>query len=89
LLEKAQREARSRKVTLYRSYREGELPDIEIKHKELLSPLQSLAQKDADIARHLFTVVVSELCKEMEKQVCGLNGVTFCNPYILTHCQGE
>lgn len=29
---------------MYRQYREGELPDIQIKYSELIRPLQALAQ---------------------------------------------
>lgn len=31
-------------VTLYRSYRVGDLPDIQIEHSSLIAPLQGLAQ---------------------------------------------
>ena len=29
---------------MYRKYREGDLPDIQIKHSDLITPLQALAQ---------------------------------------------
>eukprot|EP00043_Microstomoeca_roanoka_P020233 m.242128 g.242128 ORF g.242128 m.242128 type:complete len:4198 (+) comp17134_c0_seq1:181-12774(+) len=48
------RKARSAQVTLYRSYRSGELPDVQIKHRELILPLQGLAQRDAQLARMVF-----------------------------------
>ena len=41
---KQQRASRESKVVLYRKYRVGELPDIQIKHSELIRPFQALAQ---------------------------------------------
>lgn len=31
-------------VVLYRSYRHGDLPDIQIQHSSLITPLQAVAQ---------------------------------------------
>ncbi len=39
-----QRAARDSKVVMYRQYRSGELPDVQIKHSELIRPLQALSQ---------------------------------------------
>ena len=39
-----QKIARENKVVMYRKYREGDLPDIQIKHSDLITPLQALAQ---------------------------------------------
>ncbi|KAJ3289778.1 hypothetical protein HK104_007244 [Borealophlyctis nickersoniae] len=52
---KFESEAQARKVVLARTYRAGELPDILIKHKEILDPLRALAQRDTDISRLLFS----------------------------------
>lgn len=35
-------------VTLYRSYRVGDLPDIQIQYSSLIAPLQALAQVHCD-----------------------------------------
>lgn len=35
---------------MYRKYRTGDLPDIQIKFSELIAPLQALAQVRTDIA---------------------------------------
>jgi DNA-PKcs, CC5 len=43
-----------RKVVLYRTYRKGELPDIEIQLQDILRPLQHLALRDRQTARLLF-----------------------------------
>ncbi|KAL0088017.1 hypothetical protein F4703DRAFT_1975680 [Phycomyces blakesleeanus] len=53
-----QKKARERKLTMYRNYRIGELPDIQIKYMELIDPLQALARKDNEIARLLHTNLV-------------------------------
>lgn len=56
--------ARDHKIVMYRKYRAGELPDIQIKHSELIVPLQAAAQCDSVIARQLFKV---------KKYACALN----------------
>ncbi len=52
-----QKASRDHKVVMYRNYRAGELPDIQIKHSELIVPLQALAQHDSVLARQLFGVL--------------------------------
>ncbi|XP_072708622.1 DNA-dependent protein kinase catalytic subunit isoform X1 [Ciconia boyciana] len=42
-------------VTLYRSYRVGDFPDIQIEYCSLIAPLQGLAQKDPTFAKQLFS----------------------------------
>ncbi|KAI9335926.1 NUC194 domain-containing protein, partial [Obelidium mucronatum] len=54
-IDRFKKSASQRSVTLFRKYREGELPDIEIKHREVIAPLQSLAARDNDISRQLFS----------------------------------
>ncbi|XP_007947257.1 DNA-dependent protein kinase catalytic subunit [Orycteropus afer afer] len=54
-------------VILYRSYRQGELPDIQIKHSSLITPLQAMAQRDPVIAKQLFSSLFSGILKEMDK----------------------
>ena len=39
-----QKKARENQVVMYRSYRAGDLPDVQITHKELIVPFQALAQ---------------------------------------------
>ena len=36
--------ARENRVVMYRKYRDGDLPDIQMKHSDLIAPLQALAQ---------------------------------------------
>ena len=45
--------ARQNYVVMYRQYRIGELPDIQIKQSELIRPLQALAQ----VLHYICTVV--------------------------------
>ena len=40
-------------VVLYRSYRRGDLPDIQIPHSSLITPLQAVAQVSARLAHAL------------------------------------
>ncbi|CAK6438705.1 unnamed protein product [Pipistrellus nathusii] len=54
-------------VVLYRSYRQGDLPDIQIKHSSLITPLQAVAQRDPIIAKQLFGSLFSAIIKEMDK----------------------
>ncbi|XP_038201173.1 DNA-dependent protein kinase catalytic subunit [Arvicola amphibius] len=54
-------------VVLYRSYRHGDLPDIQIQHSSLVTPLQAVAQKDPIIAKQLFSSLFSGILKEMNK----------------------
>ncbi|KAI4886986.1 hypothetical protein NFI96_023481, partial [Prochilodus magdalenae] len=61
--QKLRREAQ---VTLYRSYRVGDLPDIQIQHSSLIAPLQALAQRDATLAKQLFSSLFSGVLVEME-----------------------
>jgi len=50
---------------MYRKYRKGELPDIQIKHAELIMPLQAAAQCDSVIARELFKMLFDALTNEL------------------------
>ncbi len=44
---KEQKQRRENQVTLYRKYRIGDLPDIQIKYSAVIAPLQALAQVGA------------------------------------------
>ncbi|XP_029105413.1 DNA-dependent protein kinase catalytic subunit-like [Scleropages formosus] len=54
------------KVTLYRSYRLGELPDIQIEHRSIIAPLQALAQRDPIFAKQLFSSLFAGIMLEIE-----------------------
>ena len=54
------------KSHLFRSYRTGELPDIEILHRELLQPVQAL-HRDAAMAKQLFVLIVRALYQQIGK----------------------
>ncbi|XP_053414339.1 DNA-dependent protein kinase catalytic subunit [Nycticebus coucang] len=54
-------------VILYRSYRHGDLPDVQIKHSSLIAPLQAVAQRDPLIAKQLFSSLFSGILKEVDK----------------------
>ncbi|CAG5895668.1 unnamed protein product [Menidia menidia] len=56
------------KVTLYRSYRVGDFPDIQIPFSNLITPLQALAQRDPILAKQLFSSLFSGILREMKEQ---------------------
>ncbi|XP_036376580.1 DNA-dependent protein kinase catalytic subunit isoform X1 [Megalops cyprinoides] len=60
--QKVQRDAQ---VTLYRNYRLGDLPDIQIQHSSLIAPLQALAQRDHTLAKQLFSSLFAGILLEM------------------------
>ena len=45
-------------VSMFRSYRVGEIPDIQIKHSDIVVPLLALAQNDPEICSFLFVELV-------------------------------
>jgi DNA-dependent protein kinase catalytic subunit len=52
---------RKNKVTMYRKYRTGELPDIQIAIKELVLPLQALCLNDLTVSKSVFVSLFSAL----------------------------
>ncbi|CAM5116256.1 unnamed protein product [Natator depressus] len=54
-------------VTLYRSYRQGDLPDIQIEYSSLITPLQGVAQRDPALAKQLFSCLFTGILKEINK----------------------
>ncbi|XP_034980550.2 DNA-dependent protein kinase catalytic subunit [Zootoca vivipara] len=54
-------------VTLYRKYRQGDLPDIQIEYSSLITPLQGVAQRDPILAKQLFSSLFSGILEEMKK----------------------
>ncbi|XP_058033644.1 DNA-dependent protein kinase catalytic subunit [Ahaetulla prasina] len=54
-------------ITLYRKYRQGDLPDIQIEYSSLITPLQVVAQKDPTLAKQLFSSLFSGILEEMKK----------------------
>lgn len=53
-------------VTIYRQYRAGELPDIQIAHKEMLLPLEALHTQPA-IAQEIFIAVVQAIYAQIQQ----------------------
>ncbi|XP_043248597.1 DNA-dependent protein kinase catalytic subunit-like [Colletes gigas] len=54
-------------VKLYRKYRIGDFPDIEISHSMLIEPLQRLAKKDQLICKDLIVSIVCSLLEEFKQ----------------------
>uniref|UniRef100_A0A3P9A875 DNA-dependent protein kinase catalytic subunit n=1 Tax=Esox lucius TaxID=8010 RepID=A0A3P9A875_ESOLU len=61
-----QRLRKESQVTLYRSYRSGDLPDIQIQYSSLIAPLQALAQRDPTLAKQLFSSLFAGVLQEMQ-----------------------
>jgi hypothetical protein len=55
-------------VGLYRKYREGELPDIQILYQDVLLPLSALVKRDPTIATEVFVELFSEIYKSLNVQ---------------------
>uniref|UniRef100_A0A8C5C786 DNA-dependent protein kinase catalytic subunit n=1 Tax=Gadus morhua TaxID=8049 RepID=A0A8C5C786_GADMO len=62
-----QQQRKESQVTLYRSYRAGDFPDIQIPFSSLIAPLQALAQRDAILAKQLFSGLFAGILGEMEE----------------------
>uniref|UniRef100_A0A3Q4AQN1 DNA-dependent protein kinase catalytic subunit n=1 Tax=Mola mola TaxID=94237 RepID=A0A3Q4AQN1_MOLML len=62
-----QRLRKEAQVTLYRNYRLGDFPDIQISYSNLITPLQALAQRDPILAKQLFSSLFAGILQEMEK----------------------
>ncbi|KAI8352478.1 hypothetical protein EDC96DRAFT_546617 [Choanephora cucurbitarum] len=61
------KEAGEKKVTLSRAYRLGELPDIQIPRRDLISPLEVLARADFNISRLLYSSLVVSVVNETKQ----------------------
>ncbi|KAL8588517.1 hypothetical protein ACOMHN_043866 [Nucella lapillus] len=64
---KQQKLRRENQVTLYRKYRIGDLPDIQINYSYIIAPLQALAHRDSTVARLLFSAVFQAIYEERSK----------------------
>ncbi|XP_065804990.1 DNA-dependent protein kinase catalytic subunit isoform X2 [Labrus bergylta] len=62
-----QRLRKEAQVTLYRNYRVGDFPDIQISYSSLITPLQALAQRDPILAKQLFSSLFAGILQEMER----------------------
>ena len=61
-------ERMKKQVGLFRKYRVGELPDIQINHKDIILPLMALIKADTTIATEIFVEVFSEIYKSMNQK---------------------
>lgn len=60
------KEQAAQTVTLFRKYRTGDLPDIQIHHRELLLPLQAL-HCDPDVSKSLFIMIFKAVYLNLDK----------------------
>ena len=57
-----------KQVGLYRKYRVGELPDIQINYKDVLLPLMAIIKNDSTIATEIFVELFSEIYKSLNEK---------------------
>ena len=55
--------------TVYRRYRKGELPDIQIPRSSLIAPLQAVALQDPSTAKILFCSLLTAIRQEVKKKL--------------------
>ncbi|ELU11183.1 hypothetical protein CAPTEDRAFT_224273 [Capitella teleta] len=67
-IQREQKMKREHQVTMYRQYRTGDFPDIQIKYSFLIAPLQALAQRDSTIAKLLFVAVFQAIFTQIESE---------------------
>ena len=51
-------------MSLYRQYRIGELPDIQIDFKDMLNPLMAVVRADSTLATEIMVEVFSSIYSE-------------------------
>ncbi|VEN60084.1 unnamed protein product [Callosobruchus maculatus] len=57
---------REKKVTIYRKYKTGDFPDIQIKLSSMLTPLQMLVLNDVEVANILFSEIFKGLLSKIK-----------------------
>ena len=68
---------RRNNVTLYRQYRIGELPDIQIDFKDFLMPLMAIVRQDRALATEIFVEVFAEIYREQQSDTEAKNNLGF------------
>ena len=63
-----QAEERRNQIEMYREYRTGEMPDIQIMYKDVFLPLMGLCRLDPSIAANLFLKTFVELYKNESRE---------------------
>ena len=67
-MQKRAEQKRARQVVIYRKYRKGEIPDIQITLKDLVEPLLALCALDAPFSTAILIAVVRALYTRLDKQ---------------------
>ena len=66
-----QKSVSKRKVTVYRQYRDGELPDVQMKMKDVIRPLRSLCECDNVIAKEWMSTLFKEVVLKQSQTSSG------------------
>ncbi|CAM9285642.1 unnamed protein product [Discosporangium mesarthrocarpum] len=67
--------ARARRSVIYRKYRDGELPDIQINLGDILRPLQHLAMLDGPVAREVFVRIFQAIYAGFDGSVASSSNI--------------
>lgn len=67
-LEKERKGRRHAQVSLLRSYRSGDLPDIQITFADVIKPLKALCSRDNIIARQVVTSIVTSVIQDSDSE---------------------
>jgi hypothetical protein len=90
-----ERNIRRRKVTVYRTYRDGELPDVQIKLSDVMCPLLALCTYDNTIAKEWMVSLFSEVVSmnddggdedDEDDSLMGDDSTNYPLNYILADC---
>jgi hypothetical protein len=63
------REQRQKNFTAVRKYRVGDLPDIQILHRDLLLPIINICRLDSEISTHCFVALFTSLFKDENEEI--------------------
>ena len=77
-----QKQAKDKLVYTLRNYKEGELPDIQIKYKEIIQPLQALAISDIDISKNLFIMILNSIWSKRD-EIMVIHYIYINNSYLI------
>ncbi|CAM9735307.1 unnamed protein product, partial [Sphacelaria rigidula] len=66
--------SRAKRAVIYRKYRDGELPDIQIKLGDVLRPLQHLSMLDGGVAKEVFLQIFKGVYASLPGSASGDEG---------------
>ncbi|KAI8973303.1 hypothetical protein BDF20DRAFT_881619 [Mycotypha africana] len=73
----SRKEAGEKKVVLTRTYRQGEIPDVQISRRDLLLPLEVIATADYNISRLLYSSLTVGIANEFKQSATDEDYATY------------